>query len=245
MSSLTSRPTRRRAGRILLAALLAPLLAPVLAAGLTVLSASPAQAANHQVKIAKYAYGPGSLSVKQGDTVTWTNLDSVEHDVVVTNGPASFRSPMLGKGESWSHTFSTAGSYSYICSVHPDMRASVSVDAAPAPAPTTSAPAHETHAPEAAQSTAPAPAATTPAATTAATVAQSPAPAAAPASPTSTLNPLLFVAGASIAVVVFCLLLMASRPVYQTAGESPAKSPPDPPADDETLVLKDGRPVGG
>ena len=203
MSSLTSRPTRRRGAWVLLAVLLG--------VGVAVLSAGPAEAANHQVKIAKYAYGPSSLSVAQGDTVTWTNLDTVEHDVFVTNGPASFRSPMLAKGESWSHTFSTAGSYSYICSVHPDMRASVTVAAAPAPA--TSAPAHETHAPEAAAPS------STPAATTAATIAQSPAPAAAPASPTSTLNPLLLVAGASIAVVVFCLLLMASRPVYTRTPE--------------------------
>ncbi len=244
-SSSTS-PTRRHGGRvrILLAVLLAPLLASVLAAGLAVLSASPAQAANHQVKIAKYAYGPGSLSVTQGDTVTWTNLDTVEHDVVVTNGPAYFQSPMLGKGESWSHTFTTAGSYAYICSVHPDMRASVSVDAAPV---ATSAPTHATHTPEATQGTAPAPAAaeTTAAATTATTataaapIAQAPAPAAAPAAPTSTLNPLLLVAGASIAVVVFCLLLMASRPVYQAAPE-PAPSQPASDASgtssDETLV---------
>ena len=142
---------------------------------------------------------------------------------------------MLGKGESWSHTFSTAGSYSYICSVHPDMRASVSVDAAQAAA--TGAPAHETHTPEAVQSTAPGGHAASrhPAAPT---IAQTPAPAAAPASPTSTLNPLLLVAGASIAVVVFCLLLMASRPVYQVAPDpDPApQSAPEPPASDDTLV---------
>ena len=247
MSALTSLPARRRGGGILLSVLLAALMGPLLAAGIAVLSASPAQAANHQVKIAKYAYGPSGLTITQGDTVTWTNLDTVEHDVFVTNGPESFRSPMLGKGESWSHTFGTAGSYSYICSVHPDMRASVTVDAAPAPA--TSAPAHETHAPEAAQSagTAPSPAATpaptpaqTPAPTTAATIAQPAAPAAAPAAPTSTLNPLLLVAGASVAVVVFCLLLMASRPVYEVAPQ-PAPEPgpePDagPGADDQTLV---------
>ena len=36
--------------------------------------------------IKQYAYGPGSLTINQGDTVTWTNQDTVPHDVVVTSG---------------------------------------------------------------------------------------------------------------------------------------------------------------
>lgn len=212
----------------------------LLTLGAVLLPAVPAQAASHAVTIHNYAYGPGSLSITQGDTVTWTNHDTAEHDVVVTSGPASFRSPMLSKGESWSYTFTTAGNYGYTCSVHPDMRGSVSAKAAappPAPDQPTSAQPDPAQQPPAAppanqQQTAPAvPAPTVPTtvpttkkgkhghqaaatSTPAAVPAAVPSTtAAAPASqPSATLDPLLLVAGVSVAVVVFCLLLMASRP---------------------------------
>jgi len=207
------------------------LLGLLLAIGFVALTIAPAEAARHQVRIEQYAYGPSSLNVTQGDTVTWTNLDSVEHDVVVTSGPESFRSPLLSMGESWSHTFTFPGSYSYICSLHPDMRAAVA--AAPVAAPPTSAAPTPTPTPQAAPSVAPSTHHTPSPTGKRSTKSETPAPApsaavptpppvttAAPAS-TSTLNPLLLVAGASVAVVVFCLLLMASRPVYQAPGESP------------------------
>lgn len=217
----------------------------LLALGVVLLPAAPAEAASHAVMIHNYAYSPASLSIAQGDTVTWTNMDTAEHDVVVTSGPVSFRSPMLSKGERWSYTFTTAGNYSYTCSVHPDMRGAVSAKAAaPPPAPSSAQPA-PAQPPAAAQSTTPqqnapaAPASTAPSSAApaakgkngnqaAATPAPAPATAAtaAPeAEPAATLNPLLLVAGASVAVVVFCLLLMASRPQPVPA---PAESEPTP-----------------
>lgn len=218
MSRVTSLP--RRAGRWGLPA--------AVLVGLLALAAGPAGAAQHHVAIEDYAYKAANLSVEQGDTVTWTNHDSVAHDVVVTSGPESFRSPLLSTGESWSHTFSTAGSYSYICSLHPDMRASVTATAAPPP-PTTAAPAPvPTQQPAPVVPATPAPSADQ-AGEPGARRTQSPKgrrstaePAAAPVAPpapaspetdTTSLSPLLLVAGGSIAVVVFCLLLMASRPV--------------------------------
>ena len=213
------------------AAVSAVVLAAFLTLGTVLLPAVPAAAASHAVMIHNYAYSPASLSIAQGDTVTWTNMDTAEHDVVVTSGPASFRSPMLSKGKSWSYTFKTPGSYSYTCSVHPDMRGTVSAQAAaPPPAPSTTQPApapqQQQQAPPAASQPSAAavpaaPASTTPTAPAtkaggkaAATPAPAPAPAVAatPEQPAASLNPLLLVAGASVAVVVFCLLLMASRP---------------------------------
>jgi amicyanin len=88
-----------------------------------------------------YAFSPASLSVAAGSTVTWTNQDTAPHDVKTTSGPVSIHSPMLNKGQSWSFTFSTAGSYAYYCTVHPDMTAGITVKAA-APA-TTAAPTHD------------------------------------------------------------------------------------------------------
>lgn len=110
----------------------------VLASG-ALWTAPVAAAAGHHVMIEDYAYSPASITVRAGDTVTWTNHDEAKHDVVTTSGPTSFRSPLLAKGQSWSFTFSTAGSYSYYCSVHPDMRAKAT--AQPAPTTTQAAPA--------------------------------------------------------------------------------------------------------
>ena len=152
--------------------------------------------ADEHVTISHYAFAPASLTVTAGTTVTWTNLDSVGHDVTVTRGPALFHSPMLSQGQSWSYTFSAAGPYSYICSVHPDMRATVTVAAAPAAAAAGSMPAG------------------TMAATGMTPVAQPTAAMAQPGPSTSSpsISPFLFVAGAACAVLVFALLMLAGRP---------------------------------
>lgn len=198
--------TSRKGPRVLLASLLTALT-------LLVWPASEASATTHQITIKNYAYGSGSMGISQGDTVTWTNKDSVPHDVVVTNGPVKFRSPMLTEGQSWSYTFTRPGSYSYTCSVHPDMKANVTANAkavAPAPADTKPAPApttgHTATAPSATHAT-PTPTPTT----------ESAAPGAAYAATTAdqseaSLDPLLLLLGLSTSIVVFCLLLLASRP---------------------------------
>lgn len=95
------------------------------------LPGTPVRAAGRSVTIEQYAYGPSSLMVTVGDTVTWTNRDTAAHDVVTTSGPASFRSKLLAKGQSYSYTFTVPGTYQYYCSVHPTMRASVMVHAKP------------------------------------------------------------------------------------------------------------------
>jgi len=85
------------------------------------------------VEIMGYKYSPASLSVAVGDTVTWTNHDTAPHNVVVTDGPEKFTSPTLQQGQTFSHTFTKAGNYSYYCSVHPDMKASVKVEGSGTP----------------------------------------------------------------------------------------------------------------
>jgi amicyanin len=100
---------------------------------LPLLPASQASAATYRVTMKGYAFSPASLTVPAGSTVTWTNQDTAPHDVKTTSGPASIHSPMLDKGQSWSFTFTAAGSYGYYCTVHPDMTAGITVSA---PAPT-------------------------------------------------------------------------------------------------------------
>jgi plastocyanin len=91
------------------------------------------------VEIKNYAFSPAALTVNVGDTVTWTNMDTAPHTVTVTSGPVKFNSGNLSTGQSFSYTFTTAGTYSYYCAVHPDMVAKVVVNGSgttPTPTPT-------------------------------------------------------------------------------------------------------------
>jgi len=94
-----------------------------------------------QVDIMNYTYSPATLTINVGDTVTWTNMDTAPHTVTVTSGPVKFKSPNLAKGESFTYTFTEAGTYDYYCAVHPDMVAKVVVKGSgstPTPTPTPS-----------------------------------------------------------------------------------------------------------
>lgn len=103
--------------------------------GLSQEKAAPAAApaAAKTVEMMGYKFSPASLSVAVGDTVTWTNHDTAPHNVVITDGPEKFTSPTLQKGQTFSHTFTKAGDYSYYCSIHPDMKASVKVEGSGTP----------------------------------------------------------------------------------------------------------------
>lgn len=90
----------------------------------------PAAAAepDYQVDITNYKFGDGKqLVVKVGQTVRWTNHDSAPHTVTTTKAPVKFDSGTLNQGDSWSYTFTKAGTYEYYCAVHPDMVSSVKV----------------------------------------------------------------------------------------------------------------------
>jgi amicyanin len=80
------------------------------------------------VTIQSFAFSPASITVKVGDSVTWTNQDSVAHTVTaddgVTGGP---NSQLIEKGKTYSFTFAKAGTYTYHCSVHPSMKGTVTV----------------------------------------------------------------------------------------------------------------------
>src|SRR5215469_898225 len=78
-----------------------------------------------EVKIDNFSFGPGTLTVPVGTTVTWTNRDDIPHTVVSTEG--AFKSKVLDTDEKFSFTFSKAGSYPYFCSIHPKMTGRVVV----------------------------------------------------------------------------------------------------------------------
>ncbi|OLZ64044.1 hypothetical protein AV521_36485 [Streptomyces sp. IMTB 2501] len=223
MDRLTTRRRPARTARLLPAALL-------LAGPATFLAPDPAHAAaSYRVVMSGYAFSPRALTITAGDTVTWVNQDQAPHDVKTTSGPESIHSPLLGKGGTWSHTFTAPGTYGYVCTVHPGMTAQLVVEATAAPTPTThptvqqrsgsastaahpaqSAAAHTGHSKAAA-----APRAGSPSASPAAAVPTQPAAAptesTASASSARPLDPLLLLAGVVAGVAVLCLLLVGSR----------------------------------
>ena len=80
-----------------------------------------------EVRIDNFSFGPASLTVGVGTTVTWTNRDDIPHTVVSTDDVKTFKSKVLDTDEQFSFTFSKAGTYPYFCSVHPKMTGKVVV----------------------------------------------------------------------------------------------------------------------
>jgi plastocyanin len=107
------------------------LLTTVMVAALLLSAASPgssakaAQPKSAEVKVDNFSFGPASLTVAVGTTVTWTNRDDIPHTVVSTD--KVFKSKVLDTDEKFSFTFDKAGTYPYFCSIHPKMTGSVVV----------------------------------------------------------------------------------------------------------------------
>jgi len=80
----------------------------------------------NQIKIDNFSFGPMTLTVPVGSTVTWINEDDVPHTVVSAEGK-EFKSPPLDTDQKFNYTFAKAGTYSYYCSVHPKMTGKVVV----------------------------------------------------------------------------------------------------------------------
>jgi plastocyanin len=77
------------------------------------------------VKIDNFSFGPQTVTVPVGTTVTWTNRDDIPHTAVSTEGV--FKSKVMDTDEKFSYTFSKAGTYSYYCTIHPKMTGQVVV----------------------------------------------------------------------------------------------------------------------
>jgi amicyanin len=86
---------------------------------------SPAPQGGTAVAITDFKFNPATLTVAVGTTVTWTNQDEEPHTIAAKDG--SFHSPGMDTHGTYSFTFTTAGSYDYICSIHPFMTGTVVV----------------------------------------------------------------------------------------------------------------------
>lgn len=106
---VTNRTTRRMVFRaVLVFALAAAGAIPALA-----------QDAKAKVTIDNFTFTPAELTVSVGTTVTWDNHDDIPHTVVEKN--KLFRSKALDTDDSYSFTFTQAGTYDYFCGLHPHM----------------------------------------------------------------------------------------------------------------------------
>ena len=74
-------------------------------------AAEMASAASTSVQVLKDSYSPGAITVRAGDTVTWTNVDTTPGNghTVTSSGRGPLKSPSFGQGGAFSYTFSTAG----------------------------------------------------------------------------------------------------------------------------------------
>lgn len=83
------------------------------------------KAASAAVTMGDLFFSPSSVAVAVGDTVTWHNTGQAPHNATADDG--SFKTPTLNNGQSASHTFTQAGTFSYICTIHPNMKGTVRV----------------------------------------------------------------------------------------------------------------------
>jgi plastocyanin len=160
------------------------------------------------VTIADFHFSPGATTVHVGDTVTWANTGPSSHSATASNG--SFNTGILKKGQSASHTFTQAGTFTYFCEIHPFMHGTIVVLASTTP---TTSTATSTSPAAAAPTTTAAPSSTTPPATGTATT--STTDAAASSQPTLPLTGLdvLSGLGAGLLLIGFgAVLRRAVRP---------------------------------
>ena len=111
-----SMTTRRNVLRLAASAAALPLLATVARAA--------SHAESHAVQISNFAFSPANLTIKSGDTVVFTNMDSAPH---TATAEGAFDTGRLNQGQQASLTFPAPGSYSYICAFHPRMTGTITV----------------------------------------------------------------------------------------------------------------------
>jgi plastocyanin len=89
--------------------------------------AADGQAQTFVVDVDDMTFSPADLTISVGDTVTWKFSDDVVHGVQGIGDKAmGINSPLFTEGE-WSHTFTTAGTFRYLCPIHPEMRGTITV----------------------------------------------------------------------------------------------------------------------
>jgi len=84
-----------------------------------------ANAASHTIVIEGVRYEPATLTIKRGDSVTWVNKDPYPHTATASG---TFDSRSIAANRSWTFTARNAGRYDYVCTLHPNMKATLIVE---------------------------------------------------------------------------------------------------------------------
>ena len=87
---------------------------------------APVKATKTEVAIDNFSFSPNTLTLSVGATVTWINHDNAPH-VLSSAGNQFEKSTVLKTGQTFSHTFMATGTYSYFCSIHPQMTGKIIV----------------------------------------------------------------------------------------------------------------------
>jgi amicyanin len=104
------------------------LLRRALGVGIVVMIGSrSAAAADAEVVVDNFSFAPTPLSVKVGTTVTWVNHDDIPHSIVCPK--LKVKSSPMDTNDTFAHTFEQAGTYDYICGLHPFMHGQIVVNA--------------------------------------------------------------------------------------------------------------------
>jgi plastocyanin len=102
---------------------------PIIVGGMALLLAAPASSATTAVQIKSTGFSPATVTINQDDSVTWTNADTKDHQVVANAG--SFASPILKPGKAYTHAFRSGGTFRYHDGLHPTLKGTVTVRGAP------------------------------------------------------------------------------------------------------------------
>lgn len=89
-------------------------------------AAPPEKGSGVKADIASFAFAPKDLTVKVGDKVTWTNSDAAPHTVTAKDG--AFDSGNMEQGDTFTWKAEKAGTYAYLCEIHPSMVGKVTVE---------------------------------------------------------------------------------------------------------------------
>lgn len=99
----------------------------VLISGCTQAPSGGNTSTGNNIEIKNFAFSPSTLTIKVGETVTWTNNDSTSHTVTSDSGN-ELSSGSISPSQTYSHTFNTAGTFDYHCSIHSSMKGKIIVE---------------------------------------------------------------------------------------------------------------------
>ena len=104
---------------LVVAMLLGPVLGAILAFGTVAAQDATKKDVGRAIIIDNFTFTPKELTVAVGTTVKWVNHDDIPHTVVEKK--TTFRSKALDTDDSYSYTFTSAGTFDYFCGLHPHM----------------------------------------------------------------------------------------------------------------------------